>query len=248
MIKWLKNLFTPHPMSEFVIRMRKDPWLYKVYSRVIDLSDPQLQQGNPVLAPMFQSDEGREKLLLPIFEELLEIAGADDRLIAFRRWLHEIAVSFAQLHVLCADPDFYLNLLPEHPGVVGISDRIEEVIQAQTDGWLYDEYRRIGDVNATVDSLLADFALWYFHFQVVVLAQDALGDIVKGEEGLWTKYYLASNCAFIEESHRHLLGLPSLCEPGSVMLEHLTLQENVLKGYKNPLEGVTLARANDAGA
>lgn len=122
MFEWVRSLFAADPMAEFLTLMRKEPWLYDTYSATIMLSDPKRHKGT-ALEPPFSDSKFREDFLPPIFMTLLAIAKAEDRLLAFRQWLHEIVVAYANYYVLCAVPD-QKRQVGEHPGVVGVADHI----------------------------------------------------------------------------------------------------------------------------
>jgi hypothetical protein len=241
LLGWLRRFLTPTPMAEFVVAMRKDPWLQGVYKLIIELSSPE-KHSDPMRI-FLTGEENREAFLVPILTKLLEVSTQTDRRLALRKWLHETVVAYAPHYVLCSSPGQDGFAAP-HPGCNGLAEKVGEVIQAQTEGWLYDLWRQTGSVEETIQTLDTDFFLWHFRLLAVTIAQMKLDDDARYDgENLWSRYYVASHCAFIEDSFRSDIGLPRLCEIGDLLIERLNLDNNVLANYANPLDGIKRVEA-----
>ena len=90
------------------------------------------------------------------------------------------------------------------------------------------EFIRVYSLSKHLELRIADFA------------RRQLGDFLDGDRD-WLIPLLNSMCALVESNYRDTLGLPKICDGLDILEEQATLQRNVLKGYKDPLQGVTFA-------
>jgi len=104
-----------------------------------------------------------------------------------------------------------------------------------------DEYAKVGDMGLLKEGLRAKGMQFNFYVMVATNARDALGDEPEGRD--WLHPMFNSMCALMEDGYRVDLNLPRLGDSGEILTEQLSIEANVLAGLRDPLAGVSFARA-----
>jgi hypothetical protein len=161
--------------------------------------------------------------------------------LACRQWIDRLATEYGRYRaVFLAPTEATQEQAGEmyHPCVSGLIDHLDAIIESE----FYDDYRRVGSLDAAREMLRYRSIRLNFDLAVANVARCKLGDVDRNHPD-WFRPYINAYAAFWEASSRHKLGLPPLGSTLAIMSEQVTLRENLLKGYKFPLDGVERAEA-----
>lgn len=218
--------------------VKKDPWLRDVllYGNTL-FNDP--AEANSASVEYLQTaatKEQRDGIAKELAERVNQIADSEDRVLACRQWIRDLVYPYSKLRTVFWPPETSGQF--DHPCVIGLNDKFEEVIKSE----FYDEYRRAGSLKETEAYLRWQYIQFDFHLKVANFARIMLGDKIEDGQD-WFRPFVAARCASSEHDIRKHMGLETPCSGTDTFLEFNGLEVNLLKGYKNPIEGVDFAQA-----
>lgn len=233
MLRWIGALWAARAM-------KRDPWLREMTFHVQALlSDPKASGNNPWLQSLHDCDEKtRTTVAEQLCEPILAISSSADRVIACRKWIVDMSFEWGTLHSLfseAGDPGL-------HPCQLGLLEHVNVAIANPQilQGSLYDLYRKLGTVEAAREALRVLSCRKSAEMNIANFGRVLLDDFHEDRED-WFKPYLASVSAFAENGMRTELELSNLTDELRILGEYVTIEANLLRGYKYPLEGVKRA-------
>jgi hypothetical protein len=220
----------------------KDPWLRQVTDYTGELLHRKERRPDHPFVELLQTadDRARDVIVEHLATELNTIAASSDRLLACRDWIHRAATVHGNLRILFIGPietskeaagDMY------HPGVTGLNEYIDRIIELR----YQDEYRRAGSLEELKRLMALENVRESFYLHVGNYARVALGDVPREGRRDWVRPYVNAISFFSEHHYRGKLGLPQFCDSLAMLREFKGIENNVLRGYNDPLEGVTFA-------
>jgi hypothetical protein len=216
------------------LALRKNPWLHSAFKAA-------RRRFNASPKIMALPKAMRLTIGQTVLAELLAIATAADRLLAFREWFDRLVIEYSYASVLFvsaseatleAAGDWY------HPGVGGLRERIDDIIATE---WFDELRKRNGTIERTREALWAQTLLWGAYLDVAYDIRHTLGDLPLSKDRDWFPRFIGCMCAVWERRYREAVGMPALCDLHPLFSESTLLEANILKGYKDPLEGVVRA-------
>ena len=220
----------------------KDPWLHSVTEYASQVLNEPVASDNPLVTYLQKASEAlRQEYATRISAELLQIASSSDRIVACRQWIFRICEEYAPLRALMLSRNDTTKEAAGrwyHPCVTGMYEALDDLILK--DDELHDLYRRQGGIAEAREFIRIRSLRGRLELQIADYGRRQLGDYA-GDEKDWLAPLLNSICALSEGTYRVTLGIPSICDELAILEEQVTLQKNVLAGYKDPLEGVPFA-------
>jgi len=92
-------------------------------------------------------------------------------------------------------------------------------------------------LNFSKDYLLFESNKIKFKLEVANIGRGLLGDYKIGDQD-WYRRYILSSIANSDAVYRDELDLEFICNPPEIIIEHLSIRENLLNGNANPLQDV----------
>ena len=222
-------------------RAAKDPWLYTMMLAVAEkFNDPKKGEDDQFVRAIQQwSDSSRKALAERVSKPMMRIADSENRILACREWVRDVVHEYAPLRVIFtgnANYDEEVTSGLRHSCNFGLHEHIDEVVKVC---WA-DELAKSGSLQETKDFLQLLSLRCHFELDLANLGRVALNDQVEGK-GNWFRFYFGSTVAFAELELREQLGWTNKCDTNAVWLEQQTIEQNLLKGYPDPLEDVPFA-------
>lgn len=223
--------------------IQRDPWRRDVVIFVNTLFNDPAETNSDISVHYLQTAATkvqRDGVAKELAEKVNQIADSEDRVLACRHWIRDIVYTYGKLQTVFMPPEGSGQDRAHdshHPCVIGLNDKFEEVIKSE----FYDEYRRAGSLKETEAYLLWQYIQFDLHLKVANFARIMLGDKIEDGQD-WFRPYVLASCACSEHRIRKHMGLETPCSSTDTFLEYSAITVNLLKGYKNPLEGVDFAQ------
>ena len=198
---------------------------------VID-NDPLLKE--PFMEVLGSStEEYKKQFAQNLASELTKIAGSNDRSLACRIWIVAMVEEYAPITALLVTEHD-----DDHPCLKeGLWNYADQIIENS----FYYLYRKIGEVSACKDFLITESNRIHFQLEVANIGRLIIEDYSEGNSDWYRKFMLAAIANF-DAIYRGNLNLEPYCEVAEIIIEYHSIRENLLCGYKNPLEGVKFAK------
>ncbi len=231
-------------LRQVAAEIRKDPWLHAVVEFGNGVfNDPSYLDDNP-LSAYLQKDATprlRQEWAVALCRQVLPVAASSDRVVSCREWIFRICEQYAPVRVLMLAADESTETAAQkmyHPCVSGLHEHLDDLLKKDSE--LNEIYRRESGIPEAREFIRVYSLSKHLELRIADFARRQLGDFLDGDRD-WLIPLLNSMCALVESNYRHTLGLPEICDGLDILEEQAILQRNVLKAYKDPLQGVPFA-------